>query len=252
MRLDIVSLFPEISRAVLNESIIGRAQRRGIVAIRHIDLRDYAFDERGTVDDSPFGGGAGMLLKPDVIFRCLGELADDDARTVLMCPQGRRFCQSIASEYAACGHIIMFCGHYEGVDERVRQALFDDELSLGDFVLTNGVIAASVMADAIIRLMPGVLGKDESSEDESFGHEPLLEYPHFTRPADFKGLSVPEQLMSGNHGEVESWRREQRIIRTAARRPDLLRQVLDSSPFASILEKSGDNNGKHRKEENHD
>ena len=245
MRLDIVSLFPEISRAVLNESIIGRAQRRGLVAVRHIDLRDYAFDERGTVDDSPFGGGAGMLLKPDVIFRCLGELATPATRTVLMCPQGRRFCQRIASEYAAYEHIILFCGHYEGVDERARQALFDDELSLGDFVLTNGVIAAAVMADAIIRLMPGVLGKDESSEDESFGNAPMLEYPHYTRPAEFKGMETPEPLLSGDHGDVENWRREQRMIRTAARRPDLLRQALDSGPIASIFEKSGDNNGKH-------
>lgn len=251
MRLDIVSLFPEISKSVLEQSIIGRAQRRGIVSIRHIDLREYAEDTRRTVDDSPFGGGAGMLLKPEVVFKCLEDLVTADARVVLMCPQGRRFCQSIAREYSQYEHLIMFCGHYEGLDERARQVLFDDELSLGDFVLTNGVIAASVMADAIIRLMPGVLGKDESSEDESFGREPLLEYPHYTRPAEFRGMAVPDGLLSGDHGNVEDWRMEQRIIRTAARRPDLLRQGLEASPFASIFEKSGDNNGK-RKEEHHD
>ena len=228
MKLDIVSLFPEISSAVLGASIIGRAQRRKLVEISHINLRDYAQDERLTVDDSPFGGGAGMLLMPEVIFRCLEDIRTTACKVVLMCPQGRRFNQAIASQYAECDHLIMFCGHYEGIDERVRQTLFDDELSLGDFVLTNGVIAAAVMADAIIRLLPGVLGKDESSVDESFGREPLLEYPHYTRPAVFNGMATPDTLLSGDHGEVENWRREQRLIRTAARRPDILRQYMEN------------------------
>lgn len=228
MKLDIVSLFPHISSAVLGESIIGRAQRRKLVEINHVNLRDYAQDERLTVDDSPFGGGAGMLLMPEVIFRCLEDLRTPDCRTVLMCPQGRQFNQTIASQYAEYKHLIMFCGHYEGIDERARQTLFDDELSLGDFVLTNGVIAASVMADAIIRLLPGVLGKDESSVDESFGREPLLEYPHYTRPAVYNGMATPDTLLSGDHGEVENWRREQRLIRTAARRPDILRQYMEN------------------------
>ena len=228
MKLDIVTLFPAISRAVLGESIIGRAQRRGLVEIRHINLRDYASDERQTVDDSPFGGGAGMLLMPEVIFRCLESLRTPGSRVVLMCPQGRRFNQGIAESYAGSEHLIMFCGHYEGIDERARQELFDDELSLGDFVLTNGVIAAAVMADAIIRLLPGVLGKDESSEDESFGREPWLEYPHYTRPAEYRGMATPDTLLSGDHGEVERWRREQRLIRTAARRPDILRQYMEN------------------------
>lgn len=227
MRLDIVSLFPEISHAVLDESIMGRAQRKSIVEIRHINLRDYASDKRLTVDDSPFGGGAGMLLEPNVIFKCLDDLRDDSSRSILMCPQGRSFNQGIALELSHVEHLIMFCGHYEGIDERARQALFDDELSLGDFVLTNGVIAASVMADAVIRLLPGALGKDESSVDESFGREPLLEYPHFTRPSMFKNMSVPDTLLSGDHGDVERWRREQRLIRTAARRPDLMRQYME-------------------------
>ena len=165
---------------------------------------------------------------PEVIFRCLEDLRTPACRTVLMCPQGRQFNQTIASQYAEYEHLIMFCGHYEGIDERARQTLFDEELSLGDFVLTNGVIAAAVMADAIIRLLPGVLGKDESSVDESFGREPLLEYPHYTRPAVFNGMATPDTLLSGDHGEVENWRREQRLIRTAARRPDILRQYMEN------------------------
>ncbi|MBR0460327.1 MAG: tRNA (guanosine(37)-N1)-methyltransferase TrmD [Victivallales bacterium] len=226
-RLDIVSLFPGISQAVLAESIMGRAQRRQLVAIRHIDLRTYADDKRGTVDDSPFGDGVGMLLKPEILFRCLDDLKEPETHTVLMCPQGRPFCQAKARAFAETEHLILFAGHYEGIDERARQALFDEELSLGDFVLTNGAIAAAVVADAVVRLLPGVLGKDESSEEESFGREPLLEYPHFTRPADFKGMHVPEQLLSGNHADIAEWRREQRLLRTAARRPDLFERYLE-------------------------
>jgi len=228
MRVDIVSLFPGISQSVLAESIIGRAQKRFIVNIRHINLREYAADTRLTVDDCPFGGGAGMLLKPDVIFKCLEDLKDTGSYAALMCPQGRPFNQEIAYKLSKTEHIILFCGHYEGIDERARQVLFDDELSLGDFVLTNGVIAAAVMADAVIRLLPGVLGKDESSVDESFGREPLLEYPHFTRPDSFSAMAVPDTLLSGDHGDVERWRKEQRLIRTAARRPDILRQYMET------------------------
>ena len=222
MRLDIVSLFPTVSQAVLSQSIIGRAQRDGIVEIRHVNLRDFAEDARGTVDDAILGGGAGMLLKPDIISRCLKSLDSKEAYTVLLCPQGRTFCQPVATDLAAKEHLILFCGHYEGVDERARQSFFDMELSLGDFVLTNGVIAASVVADAVIRLLPGALGDDESSVDESFSNERLLEYPQFTRPAQFQSQDAPEVLLNGNHQDIQKWRREQRVIRTAARRPDLL------------------------------
>ncbi len=222
MRLDIVSLFPTVSQAVLSQSIIGRAQRDGIVEIRHVNLRDFAEDARGTVDDAILGGGAGMLLKPDIIARCLKSLDSKEAYTVLLCPQGRTFCQPVATDLAAKEHLILFCGHYEGVDERARQSFFDMELSLGDFVLTNGVIAASVVADAVIRLLPGALGDDESSVDESFSNERLLEYPQFTRPAQFQSQDAPEVLLNGNHQDIQKWRREQRVIRTAARRPDLL------------------------------
>ena len=238
MRIDIVSLFPEISCAILDASITGRAQRRSLVEIRHVNLRDYSEDERGTVDDTPFGGGAGMLLKTDVILKCLDDLRDADSYTILLCPQGRRFTERDAERMSDMKHLIFFCGHYEGIDERARQALFDDELSLGDFVLTNGVAAASIMADAVIRLLPGVLGDDSSSQDESYNGEiPLLEYPHYTRPASFQGMEVPDTLLSGDHGKIEQWRREQRLIRTAARRPDILRQYL----------KSGEHDGKQRK-----
>lgn len=226
MQLDIVSLFPEMSQALLSQSIIGRAQRNSIVTIRHINLRDYSQDERRTVDDSPFGGGAGMLLEPSVIFRCLDDLRTSNSVAILMCPQGRRFHQGIARQLSTAEHLILFCGHYEGLDERARQCLFDDEISLGDFVLTNGVLAASTIADAVIRLLPGALGDDESSDEESFSDRCLLEYPHYTRPAVFNGMSVPGELLSGNHKDIESWRLEQRLIRTAARRPELLRDFL--------------------------
>ena len=227
MRIDIVSLFPEISGSVLDASIIGRAQRKSLVEINHINLRDFADDDRGTVDDVPFGGGAGMLLKPEVIQRCLATVKAEKSYTVLLCPQGRRFTQRIAEELSGKSHLVFFCGHYEGIDERARQSLFDDELSLGDFVLTNGVIAAAVMADAVIRLLPGVLGDDQSSQEESYNGEiPLLEYPHYTRPAEIRGMEVPDTLLSGNHEMIQHWRREQRLIRTAARRPDILRHYL--------------------------
>jgi len=221
MRLDIVSLFPEICRAVLGESIIGRACKRGLVQLNCLDLRDYAHDERRTVDDTPYGGGAGMLLRPEPLFECLESLATPDSHIVLMCPQGQRFQQSAARRLAQFEHLILVCGHYEGIDERVRQCLIDEELSLGDFVLTNGALAAAVVSDAVIRLLPGVLGHDESSAEESFSDGALLEYPQFTKPEDFRGMKVPEVLLSGDHGKIAEWRREQRLARTAWRRPDL-------------------------------
>lgn len=206
---------------------MGRAQRRSVVTLRHVNLRDYAVDARRTVDDTPFGGGAGMLLAPDVISRCLDDLRKPGSRVVLMCPQGRRFNQELAVKMSCMEHLILFCGHYEGLDERARQSLFDDEISLGDFVLTNGVLAASAVADAVVRLLPGALGDDESSEEESFSDRCLLEYPHYTRPAVFDGMAVPGELLSGNHSEIENWRLEQRLIRTAARRPDILHRYFE-------------------------
>ena len=223
MQIDIVTLFPALCKGVLSESVIGRAWKEGIVKINLVDLRDYTHDVRKTVDDKPYGGGAGMVLRPEPLFECLQDIRTPEAKIVLMCPQGARFTQSIARRYASTvEHLILVCGHYEGVDERVRQCLMDEELSIGDYVLTNGAIAASVVTDAVVRLLPGALGNDESSSDESFSNEPLLEYPQFTRPEDYKGMRVPEILLSGNHQEIDAWRLEQRVLRTVSRRPDLL------------------------------
>ena len=223
MQIDIVTLFPALCKGVLSESVIGRAWKEGIVKINLVDLRDYTHDVRKTVDDKPYGGGAGMVLRPEPLVECLQDIRTPEAKIVLMCPQGTRFTQAIARRYASTvEHLILVCGHYEGVDERVRQCLMDEELSIGDYVLTNGAIAASVVTDAVVRLLPGALGNDESSADESFSNEPLLEYPQFTRPEDYKGMRVPEILLSGNHQEIDAWRLEQRVLRTVSRRPDLL------------------------------
>lgn len=223
MQIDIVTLFPALCKGVLSESVIGRAWKEGIVKINLVDLRDYTHDVRKTVDDKPYGGGAGMVLRPEPLFECLQDIRTPEAKIVLMCPQGARFTQAIARRYASTvEHLILVCGHYEGVDERVRQCLMDEELSIGDYVLTNGAIAASVVTDAVVRLLPGALGNDESSSDESFSNEPLLEYPQFTRPEDYKGMRVPEILLSGNHQEIDAWRLEQRVLRTVSRRPELL------------------------------
>ena len=223
MQIDIVTLFPALCKGVLSESVIGRAWQEGIVKINLVDLRDYTHDVRKNVDDKPYGGGAGMVLRPEPLFECLQDIRTPEAKIVLMCPQGTRFTQAIARRYASTvEHLILVCGHYEGVDERVRQCLMDEELSIGDYVLTNGAIAASVVTDAVVRLLPCALGNDESSADESFSNEPLLEYPQFTRPEDYKGMRVPEILLSGNHQEIDAWRLEQRVLRTVSRRPDLL------------------------------
>lgn len=222
MQIDIVSLFPAICRGALGESVIGRAWKEGVVKINLIDLRDYAHDARKTVDDMPYGGGVGMVLRPEPLFECLRDIAKGDAHVVLMCPQGRRFDQQTARRFAKIDHLVLVCGHYEGIDERARQCLMDEELSIGDYVLTNGALAASVVTDAVVRLLPGTLGNDASSTEESFGDEALLEYPQFTRPADYRGMKVPEVLLSGNHQEIAAWRLEQRVVRTVGRRPDLI------------------------------
>jgi len=222
MQIDIVSLFPAICQGALGESVIGRAWKEGIVKINLIDLRDYTHDARKTVDDTPYGGGVGMVLRPEPLFECLKAIATRESRVVLMCPQGKRFDQSTARRFARLEHLILVCGHYEGIDERARQCLMNEEISIGDYVLTNGALAASVVTDAVVRLLPGALGNDASSEEESFSDGRLLEYPQFTRPADYKGMKVPDVLLSGNHQEVEAWRLEQRVMRTISRRPDLI------------------------------
>ena len=221
MRIDIITLFPDIFFGPLGESIIGRAREQKLVEINTVDLRRFAHDARGTVDDKPYGGGPGMLMKVEPVFEAVESLKTDDSLVILTSPQGRRFQQKDARELAGMKHIIIVCGHYEGIDERIRTALIDREYSIGDYVMTSGNLPAMVMVDATVRLLPGVLGSAESSVDESFSNG-LLEYPQYTRPPEFRGMKVPEILLSGNHGEIASWRKAQSIERTKLRRPDLL------------------------------
>jgi tRNA (guanine37-N1)-methyltransferase len=222
MRIDILTLFPEICRAPLDESILKRAQTSGVLDLRIHNLRDWTTDKHHVVDDAPFGGGQGMVMKPEPIFAAVESLRTDKSTVVLMTPQGRKFTQSAASEFSQREHLIVICGHYEGIDHRVTDHLVDAEISIGDYVLTNGAIAASVFVDAVARLLPGVLGHEQSAADDSFS-EGLLEAPQYTRPAEFRGWKVPEILLSGNHAEIAAWRKEQAIKRTQQNRPDLLR-----------------------------
>lgn len=222
LRVDVVTVFPGMLRGFLEESMLKRAVRMGAVVFRTVDLRDFAQDARRTVDDRPYGGGPGMIMKPEPWFEAIETLRTPDARVILMTPSGKTFRQAEARRLAGMKHLIFVCGHYEGVDERVREALVTDELSIGDYVLTNGVLPAAVVVDAVVRLLPGVLGGGaEATQDESFT-KPLLEYPQYTRPAVFRGMAVPAVLQNGNHAEVDAWHMRQSIDRTARRRPDLL------------------------------
>ena len=201
---------------------MGRAMKNGIVEINAVNLRDYTHDRHQTVDDKPFGGGPGMLMKPEPLFEAVEALRKDDTKVILTGPRGEQFSQKIASELAQESHLIIVCGHYEGVDERVRKHLVDREISIGDYILTSGNLPAMVMCDALVRLMPGALGCDESDVDESFSTESgFLEYPQYTRPADFRGWTVPDVLLSGNHALIEKWRRNEAFLETLRRRPDL-------------------------------
>jgi tRNA (guanine37-N1)-methyltransferase len=221
VRVDIITLFPEICRVPLSESIIGRAQTGGALELQVHKLRDWTSDRHHVVDDAPFGGGQGMVMKPEPIFAAVESLRRNESRVILMTPQGRTFNQEMARTLARQNHLIVICGHYEGVDERVIEHLVDDEISIGDYVLTNGAIAAVVMVDAIVRLIPGVLGHEGSANDDSFANG-LLEGPQYTRPADFRGWKVPEILLSGNHAAIAAWRRSESERRTRENRPDLL------------------------------
>jgi len=221
MKIDVLTLFPAMFAGPLDESIIKRAREAGRLELALHNLRDYAHDRHKTVDDRPFGGGPGMLLKPEPIFEAVESLAREGTRVILLSPAGRPFSQAIARELAGLEHLLMVSGHYEGFDERVREQLADDELSIGDYVLTNGALPVMVIIDAVTRLLPGVLGDEDSARDDSFS-QGLLEYPQFTRPAEFRGMKVPEVLLSGNHAEIARWRAEQARLRTKERRPDLL------------------------------
>ncbi|MEM9237339.1 MAG: tRNA (guanosine(37)-N1)-methyltransferase TrmD [Verrucomicrobiota bacterium] len=222
MHLDILTLFPEIALAPLGESIIKRAQEAGIVSIKAHNLRDWAKDKHRRTDDTLCGGGQGMLMIPEPIFEAVAELRRPESKVILMTPQGKPFKQVIARDLSQESHLILLCGHYEGVDHRVIEKLVDLELSIGDYILTNGAIAAAVVTDAIVRLLPGALGDERSPEDESFSDPHLLEAPAYTKPADFRGLKVPEVLLSGHHAQIEAWKKEKALERTHANRPDLL------------------------------
>lgn len=229
MKIDVLTLFPAMFAGPLDESIIRRARERGLLDLRLHNLRDWAHDRHRTVDDRPFGGGPGMLLKPEPIFEAVESLRGPDTRCILLGPAGRRFDQTVARELAALPHLILICGSYEGVDERVREFLVDDELSIGDYILTNGALPAMVIIDAVTRLLPGALGDEASAADESFGRGGI-EYPQYTRPADFRGLKVPEVLRSGDHAAIARWRVEQARLRTAQRRPDLAAAAREPQP----------------------
>jgi len=221
MKIDVLTLFPAMFAGPLDESIVKRAREAGLLDLTVHNLRDYAHDRHKTVDDRPFGGGPGMLLKPEPLFEAVADLAREQTRVVLLSPAGRTFNQAIARELAQLNDLLLISGHYEGFDERVREELADDELSIGDYVLTNGALPAMVIIDAVTRLLPGALGDDASAHEESFSHG-LLEYPQYTRPAEFRGMKVPKVLLSGNHAEIAKWRADQSRQRTKERRPDLL------------------------------
>jgi tRNA (guanine37-N1)-methyltransferase len=231
MRIDVLTLFPEMFSGVFGTSILGKARDKGIVSLSTVNFRDFSGNKHNTVDDMPYGGGGGMVLKAEPIFGAVEHLlaqqeepqseGDRKPRIILMCPQGTPFNQQIAQKLSSESHLIFICGHYEGYDERIREFLVTDELSVGDYVLTGGELPAMVIIDAVARLLPGVLGNDQSAITDSFS-DGLLEYPHYTRPAEYRGWKVPDALLSGHHAEIEKWRRRESIKRTLERRPDLL------------------------------
>ena len=221
MRIDIVTLFPEVALAPLSDSIIQRVRAAGLVDVVGHQLRDWSEDKHRRVDEAPCGGGQGMVLRPEPLFAAVEALRGAKTRVVLMTPQGRPFKQAVARELAAQEHLLILCGHYEGVDQRVIEALVDDEISIGDYILTNGALAAAVLCDAVIRLLPGALGDERSAQDESFSQPDLLEAPCYTKPLDFRGMQVPEVLVSGHHERIRQWKDEQAELRTRQNRPDL-------------------------------
>lgn len=226
MKIDIVTLFPKMFAGPFAESIVARAQKKGFVEIKIHNLRDWATDKRGTVDDRPFGGGVGMIMAVDIVDRALTDLklkiGNCKLKIILLTPQGQTFNQKLAGQLSKLDHLILICGHYEGFDERIRQ-LVDAEISIGDYVLTGGEIPAMVIVDAVARLIPGVLEKPEATKNESFS-DSLLEYPQYTRPAEFKGSKVPEILLSGDHQKIAAWRQQKALAKTKKLRPDLLKK----------------------------
>jgi tRNA (guanine37-N1)-methyltransferase len=253
MRFDVLTLFPEMLTGMFTTSILGKAQEKGIVQLQAINFRDFSGNKHNTVDDYPYGGGGGMVLKAEPIFNAVehalskegvgrfprqgvGQEERKPPRVVLMCPQGETYTQRKAEELSQEEHIIIICGHYEGYDERIREFLVTDEISIGDYVLTGGEIGACAVIDSVVRLLPGALGNEQSSVTDSFSTG-LLEYPHYTRPAEFRGWKVPDVLISGHHVNVAAWRREQSLYRTWSRRPDLLEGVELTSKERALLQR---------------
>ncbi|MBL04105.1 MAG: tRNA (guanosine(37)-N1)-methyltransferase TrmD [Planctomycetes bacterium] len=228
MRFDIITIFPGMFSSVVGESILGRAVKSGLVEIQRVDLRDFTEDRHRSVDDRPYGGGPGMVFKPEPVFDAVesvlgevGSAADAGVRKIILTPQGRRLDQSLLRELSGESRIVLLCGHYEGFDERIIEGLDFEEVSIGDYVLSGGELPAMVLIDGVVRLLPGALGHPESSEEESFENG-ILEYPQYTRPPEYRGMKVPDVLLSGNHAEIEQWRRQQALERTRDRRGDLL------------------------------
>ena len=231
MRVDVVTIFPEFFAGPLEASLLGKARQRGLVDVRLHDLRDHATDAHRTVDDEPYGGGVGMVMKPEAWFAAVEAIDGwEKARRVLLTPAGRRMDQDLVRDLAGAPHLILMCGRYEGIDERVAEGLATDEVSVGDYVLAGGESAALVVVEAVTRLIPGVVKEAESVQRESFGPDGLLDYPQYTRPPEFRSMRVPDVLLSGDHAEIEAWRRRQALERTKQRRPDLLGPDLDIAP----------------------
>ncbi|KJL06476.1 MULTISPECIES: tRNA (guanosine(37)-N1)-methyltransferase TrmD [Priestia] len=226
MKIDVLSLFPSMFDGVFGESILKKAQEKNAVELNVVNFREYSTNKHQNVDDYPYGGGAGMVLTPQPIFDAVEKLTETakKPRVILLCPQGERYTQAKAEELAAEEHLIFICGHYEGYDERIREQLVTDEISIGDYVLTGGELGAMVVIDSVVRLLPDVLGNNYSAVQDSHSTG-LLEHPHYTRPADFRGLTVPEVLMSGNHKKIEQWRQKESLKRTLLRRPDMLEKM---------------------------
>lgn len=237
MKFDILTLFPDMFFSPFRESILSKAVERGLLEIRTVNIRDFSLDKHQVVDDTPYGGGQGMVMKVEPIARAIESIKSQNlsAPVIYLTPQGKPFNQDLARRLSTQPHLILLCGRYEGVDERVRELFIDEEISIGDYVLTGGELAAMVLIDAVSRFIPGVLGSDRSAEDDSFFNS-LLEYPQYTRPSDFRGKGVPEVLLSGNHSAISIWRKKEALRRTAMRRPDLLAKANLSDEDKKLLE----------------
>ncbi|MBD8519975.1 tRNA (guanosine(37)-N1)-methyltransferase TrmD [Lysinibacillus sp. FSL R7-0073] len=241
MNIHVLSLFPDMFSGVFGASILKKAQEKNAVKLEVTDIRTFSGNKHNQVDDYPYGGGAGMVLKPEPMFSAVEAIsAGKQPRIILMCPQGERFTQKKAEELSQEKELVFLCGHYEGYDERIRQHLVTDEISIGDFVLTGGELGAMTVIDSVVRLLPGVLGQEDSHIQDSFSTG-LLEHPHYTRPAEFRGMKVPDVLLSGNHAKIEQWREEQSLKRTFERRPDLLDQYPLTDKQKLYLEKLKNN-----------